>query len=90
MRRFLSAELITAMDRERIERQLKLAQEDLAQCEKQLDADKVDPANRKKNAKWRSLEADVRMFKRRINAIKAVEEREAAAEQRKAEKATAE
>ena len=78
------------MDRERIERQLTLAQEDLAKWVKQLDADKVEPAARKKNAKWRSLDSDMRALKRRINAVKAIEEREVAAEQRKAEKASAE
>lgn len=78
------------MDRQRIERQLKLSQETLAQWEKQLDADKVEQSARKKNAKWRSLDADVRALKRRLIAVGEVEEREAAAEQRKAEKAAAE
>lgn len=78
------------MDRQRIERQLKLAQENLSQWEKQLDADKVKQSARRKNAKWRSLDADVRALKRRLIAVGEVEEREAAAEQRKAEKAAAE
>lgn len=78
------------MDRVRIERQLKLAQDNLSQWEKQLDADKVEETARKKNAKWRSLDADVRALKRRLIAVQAVEDREAAAEQRKAEKASAE
>ncbi len=78
------------MDRQRIERQLKLAQENLSVWEKQLDADKVEVALRRKNAKWRSLDADVRTLKRRLIAVQGVEEREAAAEQRKAEKASAE
>ncbi len=77
------------MDRQRIERQLKLAQEDLAQWEKHLDAKKVAASDRKKNARWRSLDADVRALKRRLLAVKEIEEREAAAEQRKAEKAAA-
>ena len=37
-------------------------QENLSQWEKQLNADKVDAGSRKKNAKWRSLEADVRFL----------------------------
>ncbi len=78
------------MDRQRIERQLKLAQENLSVWEKQLDADKVEETLRRKNAKWRSLDADVRTLKRRLIAVKGIEEREAAAEQRKAEKAAAE
>jgi len=78
------------MDRQRIERQLKLAQENLSDWEKQLDAEKVESTSRRKNAKWRSLDADVRTLKRRLIAVKGIEEREAAAEQRKAEKAAAE
>jgi hypothetical protein len=70
------------MDRQRIERQLKLAQDKLQQCQKALGDDKV--ASR--DAKWRSLDADCRALKRRLNAVSAVEEREAAAIQRKAEK----
>jgi len=74
------------MDRARIERQLKLAQENLAGWVKQLDADKVEEKARKRNAKWRSLDADVRALKRRLLSVSAVEEREAAAEQRRTEK----
>lgn len=78
------------MDRQRIERQLKHAQENLSVWERQLDADKVEATARKKNAKWRSLDADVRSLKRRLIAVGGIEEREAAAEHRKAEKAAAE
>jgi len=78
------------MDRQRIERQLKLAQENLSVWEKQLDAEKVEVTARKKNAKWRALDADRRAIKRRLIAVAGIEEREAAAEQRKAEKAAAE
>ena len=77
------------MDRQRIDRQLKLAQENLAQWVKQLDAERVEEKARRKNAKWRSLDADVRTLKRRLIAVGAIEEREAAAEQRKAEKTAA-
>ena len=77
------------MDRQRIERQLKLAQDNLSVWVKQLDADKVEESARRKNAKWRNLDADVRTLKRRLLAVGAVEEREAAAEQRKAEKTAA-
>lgn len=71
------------MNRERIERQIKFAQDKLAQVEKQLDADKVAPEGRKKQPKWRSAEADLRALKRRLNSVKAVEEREAACAERK-------
>ena len=77
------------MDRQRIERQLKLAQENLSQWVKQLDAERVEEKARRKDAKWRSLDADVRTLKRRLIAVGMIEEREAAAKQRKAEKTAA-
>ncbi len=43
-----------------------------------------------KDPKWRHLNADARQLKRRLLAVAAIEEREAAAAQRKAEKANAE
>jgi hypothetical protein len=73
------------MDRARIERQLKLAEQKLADWEKKLDSDGVDAAARKKNPKWRNLDADLRALKRRLGAVAAVEEREAAAEERRGE-----
>lgn len=72
------------MNPERIERQLKLAEGVLADCVAKLDADKVAPADRRKDAKWRRLEADVRTLKRRALAVKGVQAREAEAEARKA------
>ncbi|MCH2201130.1 MAG: hypothetical protein MK102_04115 [Fuerstiella sp.] len=77
------------MDRQRVERQLKLAQESLSQWVNQLDAEKVEEKARTKNAKWRSLDADVRQLKRRLIAIGQLEEREAAAEKRRAERSEA-
>ncbi len=76
------------MDRQRIERQLKLAQERLSRWVNQLDADKVAEKVRRKNTKWRALDADVRTLKRRLIAVGGIEEREATAEQRKADKPT--
>lgn len=72
------------MNPERIQRQLKLAEEVLAAYEKKLDADKVDASARSKNTKWRKLDADVRSLKRRAIAVRGIEEREAAAVERKA------
>lgn len=72
------------MNPERIERQLKLAESVLAECVAKLDADKVAPADRRKDAKWRRLEADVRTLKRRAIAVKGVQDREADALARKA------
>ncbi len=77
------------MDRERIERQLKQAENELAAWEKELDSRKVAAEERKKNTKWRHLDADRRALVRRINAVKAVEAREADALARKAEGAEA-
>ena len=71
------------MDRERIERQLKLAAQNLADCEKQMDKDKVAPEQRRRQPKWRHFEGEVRTVKRRLLAVKAIEEREAVALERK-------
>ena len=71
------------MNRERIERQLKLAEKNLADCVKKLDADNVAADKRAKNPKWRHLDGDMRALKRRLLAVKSVEEREAAAAERK-------
>ena len=77
------------MDRERIERQLKLAEKQQADWEKVLTNDKVDAKEWRRNAKWRHLDADTRALKRRIIAVKAVEAREAEAVQRKADRTAA-
>ncbi|HIE96313.1 MAG: hypothetical protein ABGZ23_04220 [Fuerstiella sp.] len=77
------------MDRERIERQLKLAESQQADWEKVLTNDKVDAKEWRRNAKWRHLDADTRALKRRIIAVKAIEDREAEATQRKADRAAA-
>ncbi len=73
-------------DRTRIERQLELARKSLDTCEKSLQAAGVTGKQLAKDTKWRSLNADYRQLRRRLLAVKAVEEREAAAAQRKAEK----
>ena len=72
------------MNPERIERQLKLAESVLADCVAKLDADNVAAENRRKDAKWRRLDADVRALKRRAIALKQVQDREAEALARKA------
>lgn len=75
--------LTSDMDRERIERQIKLAEQKLAACEKQLDGDNVPAEKRRLQPKWRTLDADLRALKRRMSALKQLEEREEAALQRK-------
>ena len=77
------------MDRERIERQLKLAEQKLADWEKKRDGDNVAADARRKNPKWRSLDADLRALKRRLGAVAGIEEREAAAAERRNQPAEA-
>ncbi|MFO1000819.1 MAG: hypothetical protein U0936_10795 [Planctomycetaceae bacterium] len=76
-------------DRSRIERQLTKAQQQLSACETKLASEGVTGKARGKNAVWRSLNADYRQLKRRLNAVAALEAREAGVIQRKAEKAAA-
>ncbi len=76
-------------DRSRIERQLTMSQQQLSACESKLASDGITGKARGKNAVWRLLNAGYRQLKRRLNAVAAVEEREAAVIQRKAEKANA-
>ena len=76
-------------DRSRIERQLSMAQQQLSACETKLAGDGITGKARGKSAVWRRLNADYRQLKRRLNAVAALEEREAAVVQRKAEKANA-
>lgn len=77
-------------DRKRIERQLEVAKQNVATCEKQLESAGVTGKARAKDTKWRHLNADYRQIKRRLLAVVAIEEREAAAIARKAEKQNAE
>ncbi|MCP4173386.1 MAG: hypothetical protein GY758_21730 [Fuerstiella sp.] len=77
------------MDRERIERQLKLAEKQQADWEQVLTNDKVEAKEWRRNVKWRHLDADTRALKRRIIAVKGIEDREAEALQRKADKVAA-
>lgn len=76
-------------DRSRIERQLTKAQQQLTACETKLASEGVTGKARGKNAVWRLLNADYRQLKRRLNAVAALEAREAGVVQRKAEKAAA-
>lgn len=74
------------MNRERIERQIKQAAQDLEACEKTIGD---DAKARRKSTKWRAADADLRALKRRLLAVKGIEEREAEAVARKAEAAEA-
>lgn len=76
-------------DRTRIERQLSLSQQQLSAWETQLEQQGVTGKAKNKNATWRHLNADHRQLKRRLIAVAALEAREAAVVQRRAEKETA-
>ena len=77
------------MNRERIERQIKLAETALATVEKQLDDAKVPADQRRKQPKWRKAEADLRAVKRRLISVNAILAREAECAERKAAATTA-
>lgn len=66
-----------------LERQLKLAEEDLALFEKRLDADGVESAKRRRNTKWRELSANLTQLRKRLSAVAKVEANDAAVAQRK-------
>ena len=74
-------------DRPRIERQLTIAQQQVSSCEAKLATEGVTGKARSKNPLWRMLNADYRQLKRRLIAVAAIESRESAAAQRKADKA---
>ncbi|MFM8725669.1 MAG: hypothetical protein ACKON9_11155 [Planctomycetaceae bacterium] len=76
-------------DRTRIERQLTLSQQKLSAFEQQLAGEGVPGKAKGRNATWRHLNADYRQLRRRLLAVAAVEAREAAAVQKKAELAAA-
>jgi hypothetical protein len=76
-------------DRTRIERQLALSQQKLSAYETQLSGQGVTGKAKGRNATWRHLNGDYRQLKRRLLAVAALEAREAAAVQRKAELAAA-
>jgi hypothetical protein len=76
-------------DRNRIERQLELAKQGVSNREKQLEAAGVTGKHKAKDPLWRHLNADFRQLRRRLLAVVAIEEREAAAIQKKAEKLSA-
>ncbi len=72
------------LKRSQLEKQIAHAQEDLAAWEKTLDGRGVDAGARKKEPKWRHLDANLRQLKTRLYAVKAVEEREKTCAERKA------
>ncbi|MFN9975107.1 MAG: hypothetical protein ACK58T_34975 [Phycisphaerae bacterium] len=77
-------------DRNRIERQLEVAKQGVSGREKQLEAAGITGKQRAKDPVWRHLNADYRQLRRRLMAVAAIDERESAAAQKKAEKQNAE
>lgn len=65
------------LKRPQLERQIKAAQEDLAAWEKALDAKGIAATARKKEPKWRHLDAKRRQLKSRLRAVAGIEAREA-------------
>ena len=76
--------LVMPQKRAQLERQIETAKEHLATWEKTLDERGVAADARKKEPKWRHLDANRRQLITRLRAVQAVEEREKAAAERKA------
>ena len=72
------------LKRAQLERQIAAAEEDLAAWEKTLDERKVAKKERRKEPKWRHLDANRRQLKTRLYAVAAIEAREADVAERKA------
>ncbi|MCA9065371.1 MAG: hypothetical protein KDA96_20020 [Planctomycetaceae bacterium] len=73
-------------DRKRIERQLAVAQQTVDAVEKKLAEGGVTGKKLSRDPQWRHVKADYRQLKRRLLAVAALEQREADAAQRKADK----
>jgi hypothetical protein len=72
-----------------LSRQLGRAKEDLTACVQALGADGVSSAGRRKNAKWRHLNATYNAIRNRLKAAEAVKTRDENAAKHKAEKLAA-
>ncbi len=64
------------LTRSQLERQISAAQEDLAAWEKKLDERGLAADARRKEPKWRKLDASCRQLKTRLYAVVAIEQRE--------------
>lgn len=72
-----------------LERQIVLANKDIAACVEQLKKDGVAQADFRKSAKWRTLNAKSNQIQRRLNSLAKVEANNAEVERRKAEAGSA-
>jgi|SRR5580704_10337044 hypothetical protein len=72
-----------------LSRQLGRAKEDLNACNQALEANGVATTARRKNAKWRHLNAAYNTIRSRLKAVAAIKARDEEAAKRKAEKIAA-
>ena len=77
------------LDEATLKRQLGRANEDLAVWVKKLDAKKVDPKARRKDATWRQLNAACNSIKTRLKAAAAIKTRDEQVAQHKIDKLSA-
>ena len=74
------------LSRPTLERQLQAANADLAAYAKNLQEKGLTEAQFKRNATWRSLNADIRTIRRRLAAVAGTEANNVAVEKHKAER----
>ena len=77
------------LSRGTLERQLQAANADLAAFSKTLQEKGLTEAECKRNARWRSLNAEIRTVRRRLAAVANTEANNAAVEQHKSERLAA-
>lgn len=75
------------LSKDTLERTLSLAQSELDAWLKSLDDRGVAPADRRKNPKWRSLNARCRRLQKRLSVIRSIHARDAELARRKSEAA---
>jgi hypothetical protein len=69
-----------------LSRQLGRAKEDLTACARALESGGISAADRRKNAKWRHLNAAYNTIRNRLKAVEAIKTRDEDAAKRKVEK----
>ncbi|HEV3302882.1 MAG TPA: hypothetical protein VG055_24745 [Planctomycetaceae bacterium] len=72
-----------------LSRQLGRAKEDLTACARALESGGISAADRRKNAKWRHLNATYNTIRNRLKAAEAIKTRDEDAAKRKVEKIAA-
>ena len=78
-----------ALDQATLTRQLDRAKEDLTAWNKALESEGVAASGRRKDTKWRHLNAAYNTIRNRLKAVEAIHTRDANAATRKAEKLAA-